>query len=162
MQANDIRAYDDLLDHLNAARLKTDAIIEEMRDELARLEGREEPAPGDVTTGAMMGEKIINHVLASKYMAEAYGALAFYRAVLKGLADEEDNEYDPDEIPIVPMTDEEIELFESGLDPDELPMTFEIGEDEEEKPCPSDGPTDEDDLPGDGVVLVHDFTKRHQ
>ena len=70
MQANDIRAYDDLLDHLNAARLKTDAIIEEMRDELARLEGREEPAPGDVTTGAMMGEKIINHVLASKYMAD--------------------------------------------------------------------------------------------
>ena len=155
----DIQTYSIILNHLDVARKKIDALIDEMREELSDIESEEHPSQNNVKAATLTGEKIINHVLASKYISEAYGALGFYKAVLEGLADETDEEYDPEDVPDTEMTDEELELFESDINPDELPQTFEL-DDDEEYDVKSDGPTCECDLPDDDVVFVHDFTKR--
>ena len=88
--------YEILIKHLDAAERKINAITEILREELLGLGDKKRPAKKDVKAAALMSERICNHMLAAKYISEASGAMGFYKAVLEGLADEEDNDYEPD------------------------------------------------------------------
>lgn len=96
MNEEDIRIYDRIISDIGDAVTRIDALTERFRDELTALETKKKPAKKDVPAAVNLSEKIVNHVLASKYMGEALGALRFYKAVLEGRADEEDNDFDPD------------------------------------------------------------------
>ena len=96
MKTYDVHDYGILVKHLDAAERKIDAIVDVLRDELSALEDKKRPAMKDVNTAALISERLCNHVLASRYISEARSAMAFYQAVLEGLADEEEDEYVPD------------------------------------------------------------------
>ena len=88
--------YEILIKHLDAAERRINAITEILREELLSLGNKKRPAKKDVKAAALMSERICNHMLAAKYVSEASGAMGFYKAVLEGLADEDDYEYEPD------------------------------------------------------------------
>ena len=96
MKTYDAHDYEILVKHLDAAGRKVDAIVDILREELSTLENKSRPAKKDVNSAALISERLCNHILASKYISEARGAMAFYKAGLDGLADEEDDEYVPD------------------------------------------------------------------
>ena len=160
MNEEDIRIYNRIIRDLGDAVSRTDALIDRFRDELTALETKKKPAKKDVSAAVNLSEKIINHVLASRYMSEALNALRFYEAVLEGIADEEDNDFDPDEFADVevPLTDEEINLMSDDYSfPGPPPGFVEVDDSDRDEDFPggSPGAFYGCGLMDDGIVFIH-------